>query len=59
MARQGVDTFVEAGPGHALTRMVRRLAGDATAVSLADATEEPIPISVLPPESAVLPQPAS
>ncbi len=59
MVRQGVDTFVEAGPGHALTRMVRRLTGDATAVSLADATEEPIPISVLPPEATVLPQPAS
>jgi [acyl-carrier-protein] S-malonyltransferase len=48
MARQGVDTFIEAGPGHVLVRMVRRVSGDATAVSLADATEAPIPISILP-----------
>jgi [acyl-carrier-protein] S-malonyltransferase len=48
MARQGVDTFVEAGPGHVLARLVRRISRSATAVSLADATEEPIPISILP-----------
>ena len=48
MARHGVDTFVEAGPGHVLARLVRRISRSATAVSLADATEEPIPISILP-----------
>ena len=57
MARQGVDTFVEAGPGHVLARLVRRLSGGVTAVSLADATEEPIPISVLP-RPAARPAPA-
>lgn len=48
MARQGVDNFIEAGPGHVLARLVRRISGDMTAVSLADATEDPIPISILP-----------
>ena len=58
MARQGVNTFVEAGPGHVLARLVRRLSSEATAVSLADATEEPIPISILPPGLAVSLEPA-
>jgi [acyl-carrier-protein] S-malonyltransferase len=49
MVRQGVDTFVEVGPGHVLARMVRRVSDRVTAVSLDDATAEPIPISVLPP----------
>lgn len=49
MERAGVDTFVEVGPGHVLARMVRRISGDATAVSLDDATDDPVPISVLPP----------
>ena len=48
MARQGVDTFVEAGPGHVLARMVKRVQESLTAVSLDDATEPPIPISALP-----------
>lgn len=48
MARQGVDNFIEAGPGHVLARLVRRISGEMTAVSLADATEDPIPISILP-----------
>jgi [acyl-carrier-protein] S-malonyltransferase len=47
MTREGVDTFIEVGPGHALSRMVRRMS-DRTAVSLDDAREAPIPISVLP-----------
>lgn len=51
MTREGVDTFIEAGPGHALSRMVRRMS-DRTAVSLDDAREAPIPISVLPALSA-------
>lgn len=51
MTSQGVHTFVEAGPGHVLARLVRRTDGDVTAVSLDDAQEDPIPISVLPPES--------
>ncbi|MSP22346.1 MAG: ACP S-malonyltransferase [Dehalococcoidia bacterium] len=48
MARQGVDTFVEVGPGHVLARMVKRVQDRLTAVSLDDATEPPIPISALP-----------
>ncbi len=51
MTSQGVHTFIEAGPGHVLARMVRRSSEDVTAVSLDDAEVEPIPISVLPPES--------
>lgn len=49
MTREGVDTFIEVGPGHSLARMVKRIAGDVTAVSLDDARDKPIPISVLPP----------
>ncbi len=52
MARQGVDTFIEAGPGHVLARMVKRVQDSLTAVSLDDATEPPIPISALPSELA-------
>ncbi|GMU41082.1 MAG: malonyl CoA-acyl carrier protein transacylase [Chloroflexota bacterium] len=48
MAREGVDTFVEVGPGHALSRMIKRIQEESTAVSLDDARENPIPISVLP-----------
>ena len=58
MARQGVDTFIETGPGHVLARLVRRVSDQLTAVSLADATEEPIPISVLPPRAMAAPEPA-
>lgn len=50
MAGNGVDTFVEVGPGHVLARMVKRVSDNLTAVSLDDAREEPIPISVLPPK---------
>ncbi|MEX2229780.1 MAG: ACP S-malonyltransferase [Dehalococcoidia bacterium] len=50
MAAEGVDTFVEVGPGHVLARMVKRVSDNLTAVSLDDAREEPIPISVLPPK---------
>jgi [acyl-carrier-protein] S-malonyltransferase len=49
MAREGVDTFVEVGPGHALARMIKRISDQSTAVSLDDARDDPIPISVLPP----------
>ncbi|MBM3138774.1 MAG: ACP S-malonyltransferase [Chloroflexi bacterium] len=49
MAAEGVDTFVEVGPGHVLARMVKRVQDSLTAVSLDDAREEPIPISVIPP----------
>lgn len=49
MAGAGVDTFIEAGPGHVLARMVRRVSDGLTAVSLDDARDEPVPISVLPP----------
>jgi len=50
MAREGVSTFVEIGPGHVLSRMVKRVHEGLTAVSLDDATEPPIPISALPPQ---------
>lgn len=52
MTDQGVDTFVEVGPGHVLARMVKRISDRVTAVSLDDAEVEPIPISALPPEPA-------
>lgn len=52
MRSQGVDTFVEVGPGHVLARMVKRISDRVTAVSLDDAVVEPIPISALPPEPA-------
>jgi [acyl-carrier-protein] S-malonyltransferase len=52
MTYQGVDTFVEVGPGHVLARMVKRISDRVTAVSLDDAEVEPIPISALPPEPA-------
>lgn len=49
MTREGVDTFIEVGPGHALARMIKRIAGEnVEAVSLDDAQEPPIPISILP-----------
>lgn len=48
MTREGVDTFIEVGPGHSLARMAKRIAGDVTAVSLDDARDKPIPISVIP-----------
>jgi [acyl-carrier-protein] S-malonyltransferase len=48
MSRQGVTTFIEVGPGHVLANMVRRVADRATAVSLDDAREDPVPISILP-----------
>jgi len=58
MTREGVDTFIEVGPGHALSRMVRRMGRERTAVSLDDAREAPIPISVLP-ELSVSRQPST
>ena len=51
MAEQGVNTMVEAGPGHVLARLARRTSADMNAVSLGDAEDDPIPISVLPPEA--------
>lgn len=48
MTREGVDTFVEIGPGHALSRMIKRIQDESTAVSLDDAREAPIPVSILP-----------
>jgi len=52
MKRDGVDTYIEVGPGHVLSRMVKRISAQLTAVSLDDAREEPIPISVIPQASA-------
>jgi [acyl-carrier-protein] S-malonyltransferase len=51
MAANGVDTFVEVGPGHVLARMVKHVSDSLTAVSLDDADKAPIPISVLPPQA--------
>lgn len=48
MESEGVDTYIEVGPGHVLSRMVKRISDQLTAVSLDDAREDPIPISVLP-----------
>jgi [acyl-carrier-protein] S-malonyltransferase len=52
MESHGVDTYIEVGPGHVLSRMVKRISDQLTAVSLDDAREEPIPISVIPQPSA-------
>ena len=56
MTNQGVQTFIEVGPGHVLSRMVRRISNRVVAVSLDDAEVEPIPISVLPPDALEAPQ---
>ncbi|MDQ6672844.1 MAG: ACP S-malonyltransferase [Chloroflexota bacterium] len=37
MVANGVDTFVEIGPGHVLSRLIRRISGDVKAISLNDA----------------------
>ncbi len=47
MVSEGVQMFVEAGPGHALTRMIRRINENTIAVSLDDADDPPVPISAL------------
>jgi [acyl-carrier-protein] S-malonyltransferase len=36
MANQGTNLFVEVGPGHALTKMVRRIRGDVEALGVED-----------------------
>ena len=53
MTNEGVTTFIEVGPGHLLARMIKRIAGDEVeAISLDDARDQPIPISILPQQSA-------
>jgi [acyl-carrier-protein] S-malonyltransferase len=37
MVANGVDTFVEIGPGHVLSRLIRRISTDVAAISLNDA----------------------
>lgn len=37
MVANGVDTFVEVGPGQVLSRLIRRISGDVRAISLNDA----------------------
>ncbi len=56
MTSRGVHTFIEVGPGHVLSRMVRRVSNRVVAVSLDDAEVEPIPISVLPPDALEAPR---
>ena len=36
MRADGVDTFLEVGPGRVLTGLIRRIAPDATAIALDD-----------------------
>lgn len=48
MTREGVELLVEVGPGHVLSGMAKRISKDLNVVSLDDAREAPIPISVLP-----------
>src|SRR5260370_26566372 len=36
MVANGVDTFVEIGPGHVLSRLIRRISTDVTAISFND-----------------------
>ena len=48
MTREGVDLLVEVGPGHVLAGMAKRISKELSVVSLDDAREAPIPISVLP-----------
>jgi [acyl-carrier-protein] S-malonyltransferase len=37
MAADGVDTFIEIGPGQVLSRLIKRISGDLHAISLNDA----------------------
>jgi [acyl-carrier-protein] S-malonyltransferase len=37
MVANGVDTFVEIGPGQVLSRLIRRISSDVKAISLNDA----------------------
>jgi [acyl-carrier-protein] S-malonyltransferase len=37
MVANGVDTFVEIGPGQVLSRLIKRISGDVKAISLNDA----------------------
>ncbi len=48
MILEEVQTIIEVGPGHVLSRMVKKISDKLIAVSLDDAHDEPIPISVLP-----------
>lgn len=48
MTREGVELLVEVGPGHVLSGMAKRISKELNVVSLDDAREAPIPISILP-----------
>jgi [acyl-carrier-protein] S-malonyltransferase len=48
MTREGVELLIEVGPGHVLAGMAKRISKELTVVSLDDAREAPIPISILP-----------
>ena len=54
MADAGVDTFVELGPGNALSKMVRRLSKDVETISTEDASPEAL-LSLTEALPAVLP----
>jgi [acyl-carrier-protein] S-malonyltransferase len=53
MRADGVDTFIEVGPGKVLTNLIRRIAPDATAIALDDVlADEGLDLPVLVPEES-------
>jgi [acyl-carrier-protein] S-malonyltransferase len=53
MASDGVDTFVECGPGSALTGMVRRIVPDARTLNVSDPESLAAAVAALQPAAAV------
>ena len=51
MISEGIELFIEAGPGHSLSRMIRRINSTPIAVSLDAARQDPIPISIFATDS--------
>jgi [acyl-carrier-protein] S-malonyltransferase len=50
MANGGTGTFLEVGPGHALTKLVRRISGDVQALDAEDASSEDLLVLAEPVE---------